>query len=304
MHGSPTTFPVPRRHARARICVLVAIGALALWSISSASAGGTTKSASWTPQQILAAANGERKQQGLPPVGLRADWSAKCAKHVSWIATNRTLAHAETPGSPGYSSDGHWAGTHAILAMGAPWSNGNPFLAAPIHLNQMMAPQLRSIGAWEDSGTSCLTTWPGMTFAGSFEPRFYSWPGDDARNVPPAVTAAELPFIPGQFVGLPQGTTTGPNMMVYAVGWDRVRIVSASVTPDGGTLLETRLIDRSHRAIGPYLVPGSGFVIPTRPLLPATRYTVSVQIRNLGTGVTRSTTWSFTTAEAVPPTAG
>lgn len=292
--------PTPHsRHGLPRSLRAIAVGVAAAAALAAtAVSAGAAPTVSFSPQQILQATNAERTRHGLPAVTLRDDWSASCGKHVSWVEQNGVLAHEEQPGTPGYSAEGHWAGTHAILASGSPWSRGNPFAAAPIHLNQMMAPQLRTIGAWEEAGTSCLTTWPGMRLGSSAAPRFSSWPGEGATDVPPSVQAAEMPFVPGQFVGLPPGSVTGPNMMVYAVGWDRVRIVAATVRPTGGATVDVRTVDRSHTTVGPYLVPGSGFVIPAKPLLPSTAYTVDVKMRNLSTGAVRSTSWKFRTSGA------
>lgn len=297
MQTSLVPHPRHTRHRSLRsvaLALTVAAAALAATAVPA----GATPSVSFSPQQILEATNAERTRHGLPALTLRGDWSSSCAKHVRWIEQNGVLAHEEEPGTAGYSPEGDWAGTHAILASGSPWSRGNPFATAPIHLNQLMAPQLRAIGAWEKAGTSCLTTWPGMRLGSSATPRFHSWPGDGATGVAPAVQATEMPFVPGQFVGLPPGSLTGPNMMVYAVGWDRVRIVSATLRPAGGDEVDVRTVDRSHPTIGPYLVPGSGFVIPAKPLFPSTAYTVAVRVRNLGTGAVRGTSWRFRTGGA------
>lgn len=294
--------PVARLACAVAATLLLTAGAAA--SAGAAPAGPAAGSAAFSPQRIVAAANAERVRHGLPRVRLRADWAASCAKHVSWIQQNGVLSHQEQPGTPGYTAEGAWAGMHAILAMGAPWSSGNPWATAPIHLNQMMAPQLRAVGAFEADGTACLTTWPGMSFAPTAEPRFASWPGDGVDDVAPAVVARELPFVPGQFVGLPEGAETGPNMMVYAIGWDRVRIVAATLRPAGGAPVAVRTVDRSHESVGPYLVPGSGFVIPVRPLAPGTAYTATARVRNVESGLVRTTTWRFTTAGDGPALLG
>lgn len=288
----PLTLLRPRSRTLRRPALALVAALLVVVAAATATAA---PSAASSPRQILRATNAERARHGLPPVSLRDDWSSSCARHVGWVLSNGTLAHAETPGTPGYSEEGNWAGTHAILAMGAPWAAGNPWAAAPIHLNQLLAPQLRSIGAWEEDATTCLTTWPGMDLAARTEPRFYSWPGSGTTGVAVSVRASEAPFVPGDFVGLPQGTVTGPNMMVYAAGWDRVGVVSATLRPVGGSPVDVRTVARSHPTVGPYLVPGSAFVIPVKPLLPNTRYRATVRLRSLETGAVRGWAWQFRT---------
>ncbi len=113
--------------------------------------------------------------------------------------------------------------------------------------------------------------------------------------MPFAQTASEDPFVPGDFVGLPQGTRTGPNMLVFADGpWSsaEARIESASLTgPDGP--VKVRWVDNTTEQIGPYL-PTAGVVIPVRPLAPSSVYTASVGLSAGGHSITH--TWSFTTA--------
>jgi Cysteine-rich secretory protein family len=284
-------LPLPFRFVRAVVlaCAFTAVVAGSAVASHSAAAG-------WTPDAIVAATNAERTRHGIPPLTLNREWAASCARHVDWLNTNTVLEHEEVPGTPGYSEEGDWAGRNAILAAGSPWENGNPWATAPLHLNQMLAPQLRSVGAWEADGTNCFTTWPGMADVSSRIPRFATWPGSGVEAVAPAVTASEWPFVPGEFVGLPEGTETGPNMMVYAAGWDAVRILSASLRASPGAAVEVRTIDRSHPTVGPYLAPGSGFVIPARPLAPGTRYAAQVRVRNLETGATATYRWQFATS--------
>src|SRR5207248_10719179 len=108
--------------------------------------------------------------------------------------------------------------------------------------------------------------------------------------------ADELPLAPGAAVGMPRGTRTGFNIMVYAEGvrdpW-HLRINAATlIGPKGPVALRT--VDRTTPTVGPYLPPGSGFLIPVAPLEPGTTYKASV---NFGHGQARRS-WHFSTTAA------
>ncbi|HXY82036.1 MAG TPA: CAP domain-containing protein [Gaiellaceae bacterium] len=246
---------------------------------------------------ILAALNAERAANGIPAhVRENPAWSARCAEHVAYMAATGRFSHSENPTSPEYAASGSWAGEHSVLAEGASWHDGDPFASSPIHLIQLMSPELRQVGIDDDaSGYLCMTTWPGYDASGWNKATVYSDPGDGAVGVPYAETANELRFVPGDFVGLPRGTTTGFNIMVFAEGtadpW-HLHIVSATLTgPDGPVAVRT--VDRTTPTVGPYLPPGSGFVIPVAPLRPDTTYRALVRFAG---GLRHS--WQFTTAEA------
>jgi hypothetical protein len=269
--------------------VVIAAGALAAVMTAAASGGGATHAT------IVAALNAERAASGIPAtVRENADWSSKCAKHVAYLDATGQLSHTEDASSPASSADGRWAGENSVLAMGATWEHGNPFATAPLHLIQLMSPELRRVGVDESpAGTVCMTTFPGYASAGWKKPTVYSVPGNGAVGVPYAETARELPFVPGDFVGVPRGET-GFNIMVFAEGiadrWN-AHIASATLTGPSGPV-EVRTVDRTTPTVGDYLPPGSGFVIPVAPLAPGTSYTASVVFA----GGKARRTWQFTTA--------
>jgi hypothetical protein len=254
-----------------------------------------------TAGEAIARLNAQRAENGIPAgIVERPDWSYKCARHNDYQRQNG-LGHDEDPSRPGYSPEGAWAGQNSVLASGANWDGANPFENAPIHLDQLLAPRLAEMGIDDSAGYVCATTWPGMTRPAPAQATVYTYPGNGRTGVPYAQTASESPFVPGDFVGLPGGTTTGPNILVLA---DRptigpARITGASLTgPDGP--VELRWVDNGTGGIGPYLVPG-GVVIPVRPLRPASAYSASVTVS--AEGATTSRAWSFTTAAAPrPPT--
>jgi hypothetical protein len=269
---------------------------LSLVVVALAAAGAAFAGSGAAPGAILAALNSQRIANGIPGrVQENASWSEKCARHIAYMGSTGTFGHSEDPSSPAYSAGGNWAGENSVLAEGSSWPDGDPFANAPIHLIQLMSPELRQVGIEASSGFVCVTTWPGYASSRWKTPRVFTVPGDGARGVPAAETADELPFVPGDVVGLPRGTKTGFNMMVYAEGvrdpW-HAHITAATLTgPSGPVALRT--VDRTTATVGPYLPPGSGFLIPAAPLEPGTRYVATVSF-----GGQARRTWHFTTATA------
>ena len=125
---------------------------------------------------------------------------------------------------PYYTAEGSWAAENSVLASGSSWSQGNPWEEAPIHLIQLLAPQLSEMGAAENDNHNCATTWPGYHRPEPAGLIAYSYPGNGVTGVVPTERAAESPFVPGDQVGLPAGTATGRHLLVYLSG----------VAPDDG----------------------------------------------------------------------
>jgi hypothetical protein len=248
-----------------------------------------------THPAIIAALNAERAANGIPAtVRENTAWSDNCADHVKYMAATGTLSHDEDPASSAYTQSGSWAGQNSVLALGYTWSNGDPFASAPLHLIQLMSPELRQVGVASDpQGYLCVTTWPGYKAGGWRKPTMYTYPGNGASGVPYSETPNEFPFVPGDFVGIPRGTQTGFNIMIFAEGvrdaW-HAHVASATLTgPLGNVPVKT--VDRTTPTVGGYLPPGSAFVIPTAPLRPGALYRASVRFTD---GLRH--TWQFVTA--------
>ena len=171
--------------------------------------------------EIVQRLSQQREANGIPG-GLveQPDWSAGCAKHNYYGAQTGELRHSEDPSSPFYSAEGNWAAENSVLASGSSWSQGNPWEEAPIHLIQMLAPQLSEMGAAENDNHNCATTWPGYQRPEPTSLTAYSYPGNGVSGVVPTERAAESPSVPGDLVGLPEGTATGRYLLAYLSGID------------------------------------------------------------------------------------
>jgi hypothetical protein len=206
----------------------------------------------------------------------RPDWSLACAKHNSYEARTGEFGHSENPSSPYYSAEGDWAAHNSVLAWGnLSWANGNPWEQAPIHLIQMLAPALSEMGAAENDERNCATTWPGYKRPDPGSLTAYSYPGNGVAGVLPTERAAESPFVPGDFVGLPAGTATGRYLFAYLAGVpasDTSEVTATASLRNAAGPAELRVIDSTNPQVGSYMPRPSAFLIPVQPLQPLTGY--------------------------------
>jgi len=245
----------------------------------------------------LAYLNAERARLGLPAgILLNTRWATECAAHDAYERDNGVLQHPESPGQRGASPGGAWAGLNSILAEFVWTRSANPWENAPIHLIQLFSPSLSVIGIDDSDGHQCATTWPGLLRTPVLKDTVFTYPGNHSRGVPPSENAAESPFVPGQFVGIPDGTTAGRELFVYLnqvgeTGQAQVKVLAARLSSRLGSV-RIRWVDNSTPTLGPYL--SGGILIPVKPLSRDTVYTAAVVIKDGLGKLTHS--WSFTTA--------
>ena len=257
-----------------------------------------TGAAAISGAEIVQRLSQQREANGIPG-GLieRADWSADCAKHNYYGAQTGELRHSEDPSSPYYSAEGNWAAENSVLASGASWNQGNPWEGAPIHLIQMLAPQLSEMGAAENDEHNCATTFTGYHRPEPTGLIAYSYPGNGVSGVVPTERAAESPSVPGDQVGLPEGTATGRYLLVYLSGVEPSDgpdvAVTATLSAAGGAV-DLRVVDSTNEEIGGYMPQPSAFLIPAQPLKPQTGYQADVKWSTDG-GQLFEQRFSFTT---------
>jgi hypothetical protein len=251
----------------------------------------------WRDLRDLSWLSAERARAGLPArLGLSRRWSADCAAHDAYERDNNVLSHPEDMTAHGASTGGAWAGLHSVLAISGWTRRANPWENAPIHLMQLFSPSLSKVGIDDSDRHQCVTTWPGMKRRPTRRDTIFTYPARGADGVPRSENAEELPFVPGQFVGLPAGTTAGRELFVYLNrarrrGQASVKILSARLR-HGRRSVTIRWVDHSTPTLGAYLT--GGIIIPVRPMGAGTRYTVSVAVKDGRRRLRR--TWSFTTA--------
>ncbi len=263
-----------------------------------------------TARQTIARLNAQRGANGIP-AGITEDpgLSAGCAKHDHYMALNNTLTHVEDPNNPGYTAAGATAAANAVLTQGTNWDNGNPYEYAPLHLDQLLAPRLLTVGSADAFGFSCTSTFPGWTRPDPLTMTVHTYPGNGAKIYPSEV-ARELPWTPGDLVGLPQPSRTGPTLIVLADAPNErpannpATLSDATVsgptgpvavkTVDGNTPLPS---GSQYPTLAPYVSPG-GFIIPVRPLIPGTAYHAHVVVTL--DRLQKVYDWSFTTRASDP----
>ncbi len=251
-----------------------------------------------TGTDIVSYVNAQRAANGIPAaITERPDWSQSCAEHNRYMDQNEAVTHAEDPSMPGYTKAGAWAAQNSILTnIGAWTATESPFETAPIHLAQLLAPDLAELGADQYEGYTCATTYPGYTRPSPAAVTGYSYPGNGATGVVASEVAAEGPFTPGELVGLPAGTETGPYLMAFLDGPAKIKsatISAASLTgPAGPVAIES--IGSDNPNIRDYLPAPMAFLIPRAPLADGT-YHASVSFSY--SGKTTPVAFAFTVGQ-------
>jgi hypothetical protein len=256
---------------------------------------------------IVGFLNAQRAANGIP-AGILEDptLSDGCAKHDNYGAVNHVVEHSEDHAKPGYTAAGEQAAQTSVLYGGAgPWTAArNPFETAPIHLHQLLAPRIDRMGAAETQGYGCATTLASRNRPAPPADLTYTYPGAGATGWVTAQTAAEGPYTPGQQVGIPAGTQTGPYLYVMFDGpdltpFDTAHATAATLTGPSGPV-DVAVVDNATPGLTGYLPTGME-LIPRAPLAAGTPYTATVAATVTtqgGVGASRafSHTWSFTTS--------
>ncbi len=126
------------------------------------------------------------------------------------------------------------------------------------------------------------------------------YPGPNRTNVPTSQTVdGESPAAPGDLVSLPQGTTTGPTIYIFAAGlWAEeqpLELTSAHLVGPAERV-PLRIVDPSaHASIAQLVSPGVFFVLPVSPLSPGSTHVAAVTLRSKETVITDR--WHFRTAD-------
>jgi hypothetical protein len=265
-----------------------------------------------TAQEAIAMLNAQREANGIPGgITENADWSQGCANHLEYLRRNpdewNSGPHDEQPGHDGFTDSGQSAARSSVLSPNGGFSQagGNPWESAPIHLMQLLAPAL-SVTGYADSPGACMSTFRGYQRPGPDPPVVYTYPGNGSA-IYPEMTAFESPFTPGEHVGIPAGTATGPYLyvLIHGAGNTDGRLTAATLTgPDGA--VEVRMVDNKTSTdkgnLGQYL-PSGGIVIPVKPLKTGSSYSATASFTTDG-GAALEHSWNFTTSGPAPTPGG
>jgi hypothetical protein len=280
--------------AAGQVGALAVFIALAFPALAAAGAGG---------RQLVGYVNAMRDAHGIP-AGITENpvSSFGCSMHNRYGALNDVLTHSEDPIAPGYTEAGAAAGAKGVLYRGMQWTaDSDPFAHAPIHLHQLLAPRLDSMGAAESHGFGCATVGAHSRRAPAHNVT-YTYPVDGMTGWQEGEVAEELPFTPGELIGIRPGTATGPYLYVLFDGpgvatIDTAQVTSASLTGPAGPV-PVASVDNTTRGLAGYLPVGAQ-IIPRDRLAPGTTYTARITAM---VGAMRFRhRWSFTTGGGPPP---
>ena len=139
MTPNPLDAP-PHRPAR-RWATVVAGVAVAATTLVVVSASNVATASSPSDDDWLGVVNTYRAQSGLPAVSDNPAWAAGTRNHSCWMLLNG-IAHDETPGTPGYTSDGDQAGNSGNVAV-----SSNASATARSHIDLWMSGPFHAISA-------------------------------------------------------------------------------------------------------------------------------------------------------------
>jgi hypothetical protein len=269
-------MPIPSAHMARRLsCVaLIALLLAVICPAMSPLPAQALVEATLEGQPALEVLNEQRTANGSPPLSLNQSLAA------SWCPNED-----EGPGSTEVRRD---------LSGNGDWGRGySPWDAAPFHQFSEYSPVFTEAGI-VNSGMEASEGCLGLSGASPepATPTFYAFVSDmGPGDVWPSETVSEEgPFAPQEVVGVPQGTTTGPQLLLYARGMsgevpyfsNQVHALSWSLTRASGLPVPgARLVDEAAMgsAGAPFskcagLLAGGGILIPP-PLVPG-GYSLSV----------------------------
>ncbi len=246
--------------------------------------GKPTPAIAVTSEEAVTFLNQQRGSNGIPgDLVNRPDWADGCAKHNFYSHKTGDWGHTEDSSSPYSTPEGAEAAHAAVIAMGSgyPPSGKNPWEWAPIHLYAMLQPMNASAGYDASYGYVCMRVY-GDERPPAPAPQFFSYPGPGTTGIYPAERAYEWPYTPQQLVGIPEGETTGTNILLFSAGTRGLEAESFSLRGPQGNV-DAQMVDEStSNEVGSgSWFRGGGVIVPVQPLAEHTTYTVSVKWRNL-----------------------
>lgn len=233
--------------------------------------------------QAIALLNQQRQANGIPPIT-----TIDQAYAAAWCPD-------EEHGPLGGEMWRNLSGSVDWTATSSPWS------AAPLHQTSLYDPRMDTAGDVNVGSEACLgLNGAAIQPAGGVSFYAFVWEGGHT-DVPTTETVrGEGPFAPQQLVGIPEGTPTGPQPLLYAEGIGSApHALSWALTTAGGTPVpDVKFVDnqtvQASGSYSPYFLSQGGVMVPP-PLQPATTYDGTVSWQGSG-GATATQTFSFTTA--------
>ena len=270
--------------------------------------------------EAIALLNQARTANGIPgDLSEDAELSQGCSEYLNdYEPAPGQYPHEEISSQPGYTPGGAAAVSQSDLAgrpsegngsdqYGLQWWTGqfDPWSNAPLHLTDLFDPAATTTWYAENHSGACMgTNYYARTFA---EPTFFSYPGSGSTDVPIAQTADEEPWTPQAAAGIPEGQTTGPNVILFPEGLQEPRLLEVTLATAGGEQVPVAVANPASPEPTPnssnfptgYTVGdysrGAGFAIPPRPLAANTAFVLTAHWEDEATAATYTQTVNFTT---------
>jgi uncharacterized protein YkwD len=258
---------------------------------------------------LLAEANAYRRLMGLPDFALNAALCAAAQGHSQYAAINEGEGHFETAGKSGFRGKSPWqraqawgysAGASEDIAWGNPEEAISQLIGGPYHRLPFMEPGAPDFGAgYEPMGTPTtgvtlsgkwrrgVTT---LNFHGKGGKGIVVYPVPDQTDVPLTFDGGETPN------PLRLHTTKAKSgYIITLAAWgmrETLRFVRADLTQTDGEAVPF-WINAPHNDSH---LKNAIFVIPQKPLQPATTYQVKI-VFAFGDDFPTERVWKFTTQE-------
>ncbi len=270
--------------------------------------------------EAISLLNQARTANGIPgDLSEDAELSQGCSEYLNdYEPAPGQYPHEEISSQPGYTPGGAAAVSQSDLAGRSSESNGtyqygiqwwtgqfDPWSNAPLHLTSLFDPAATMTWYAENHSGACMgTSYYARMFAG---PAFFSYPGSGSTNVPIAQTAAEEPWTPQAAAGIPEGQTTGPNVILYPEGLQEPRLLEVTLATAGGQPVPVAVANPASPEPTPnssnfptgYTVGeysrGAGFAIPPQPLDANTAFVLTAHWEDEATAIAYTQTVNFTT---------
>lgn len=169
--------------------------------------------------KVLAAINDRRAATGAAPLTLHDDHARGCREHAAYLAKNwpdhaGLDPHSQDDSLPGATPGGTSAAVNASVARREPLDAVNAWLAAPLHRDRLLDPDLKTIGVGfsRDNGTwVTVLDWQRGGQTKADDSGAVLFPAPRQPDVPLAFTGNEvpdpLPDAPDKLVGYPVTAT-------------------------------------------------------------------------------------------------
>jgi hypothetical protein len=254
-------------------------------------------------EEAVAFLNQQRAANGIPPVPLdQSLLRPECTMENHHVASMAVTAWSATA-SPWSGGPLHQSILYDPTATGAAYGEFAEFKSNNPSFPSTPGPWACMWFTWNAEAAAAPGAF-GTKAGAAAQPAFYAFVSERGPSAVPAQEVSyEWPGAPAEMVGLPQGATTGPNLLVYALHMGASHIVSASLTSAAGTPVEVRTVDGGTYYQGqPWFAPWRGDVIPVSPLAWSTLYNATVVWADSHEHQATQT-FSFTTEPEPPPAA-